>query len=287
MPKDHSGVATAVGFYLLGTLQGSRARQGNARRLLQTQAGRLPTRLGIAVPDLERQLRAAAHQIQALYPGKITGGDVELQHVPADVAIYRAGLPDLHIEIKAQTLKPDIGAFVQADWIGDTPDYLRWRHTTDATFRAQVRRAGFSARFAAARATVRALPAWDEGSYWVADIAYLTSSAAKAAVGVRHPSDLAGYVQRKCLVAISQEGTRVVPYHEILPVARYLAGVMHPVSELSVSPPSISHIRLRSDGGAPLRGASEFTYHFGYATSSVPGKHKLHGRSLPNVPLLV
>lgn len=224
-------------------------------------------RSGVSGAQVVKWLRALAADlsldvVSAVSPSPDLLGDVRLTLADGST---------VWIEVKAQTTKR-FGDLLQADWIRDETDALRWLARNDPT-------------------VTRLLSPWirecveiyDPGfqfgdltfaHLWLADIALLHDRPRRAIAGVKTVHDLVSFLGKKYFLHLTTEGARMVRLDRLPCVERVVASEQ---VRLDVAPGGACDARIWVSGrGVPSRGAIDFIYYVGYQSLGVVGRHKLH-----------
>jgi len=182
-------------------------------------------------------------------------------------------------EVKAQTKKDRFADLTQADWVRDETDLLRWLFHHDPRFAERLPK--WVANLLAVPDPGRYFRGWDRDSLWLADMALVSSRAARRRAGIESTKALGEFLKRKFVVHLTREGVRIVRMSLLSPVAGILAGTPAAM-QLNYANQTAASIALASPGPVD-RGRVQFTYHLGYP-SGVVGRHKMHAVSLANGP---
>lgn len=175
------------------------------------------------------------------------------------------------IEVKAQTTKK-FSELVQADWVRDETDTIRWLVHNDRQFQ-ELSSDWVIDELDLPRPAHEYFDNWGFKDLWLADVGLLHSRSRRHSAGVIQPTDLPGFLSRKYLIHVSKEGARTIRLDRLQCVQDVLAG--HEPRVL-LTPGNASDTKLWiSTEGEPRRGSMDFIYYTGYR-SGVLGRHKLH-----------
>lgn len=258
--------ANAIAKLAAAILRGDRSDMSSACREIDVEhrAGNCPIGARAIQTRLERVLRGRFVDVvdaQALGAGGV--GDLEV----------RTRASHHPIEVKAQLEKPSLDDITQADWVRNETDALRFLAARDRTFRERLSRENASLL----ESDPGDFDGWTFASLWLADVALLCDSSARAVAGVGSPAQLESFLRRKHILHLSATEERLLPLADLPPVAaalRSLATVSYSLKENSASEVAIP---VTVGGGRPV-----FTYHvypLGYAgAGAFCGRHKVHGR---------
>jgi hypothetical protein len=188
------------------------------------------------------------------------------------------------IEVKGQTKKKKFSQITEADYVRDGTDFLRKYVTSTPRLDRMIR--GNLRQELAIDAKLTFTANWSLADLWMADLALLETEEKKRQAGVRSPSDLAKFMNKKFLVQLSMEGARVLKISELRPVMAHWAGEETQIELDTKSSAKVAAIRL-AVGAAPKRNTTDFTYHVGYKKVHAPGRHKLHNRAISSSPGLI
>ena len=192
---------------------------------------------------------------------------------PGDVEAVLVDGSSLWFEVKAQVKKPTFEDLTQADWVRDGTDTLSWLSHHDECF---SKFAGEEVgRLLRGRATISELDGWDLSHLWLADVALITSSQARADLGIDTPDDLHAFLASKYLFHMTMSGARLIRLDRLGPVGAVLNGAPASYS-LKDNPVSLVSVPIEVEGGGVV-----FTYHL-YAPEmedELKGRHKLHARA--------
>lgn len=258
--------ANAIAKLAAAILRGDRAGMSSSCSEIDAEhrAGNCPVGGRAIQTRLERLLRGRFADIvdaQALGAGGV--GDLEV----------RTKTTHHPIEVKAQLEKPSLDDITQADWVRNETDALRFLAARDRSFRDRLSRENASLL----ESDPGDFDGWTFASLWLADVALLCDSSARAVAGVGSPTQLASFLRRKHILHLSATQERLLPLADLPPVAaalRSLTDVSYSLKENSASEVAIP---VTVGGGRPV-----FTYHIyplGYAgAGAFCGRHKVHGR---------
>lgn len=182
-------------------------------------------------------------------------------------------------EVKAQTKKDRFAELTQADWVRDETDLLRWLFHNDRQFAAHL--PSWVADLIALEDPQTYFRGWDRDWLWVADMALVSSRAARQRAGLDSKSALSEFLERKFIVHLTREGVRIVRLSQIGPVEGVLTG-QAVAMQTNYSNQSAASVAFASPGPV-AHGRVQFTYHLGYP-SGVIGRHKMHAVSLDSRP---
>ena len=235
--------------------------------------------------DLGRCGIPGAEAVRWLYQlADDTGLDVvsAVTPTPDNLGDVRLTLRDgtfVWIEVKAQTTK-NFGDLLQADWVRDETDALRWLALNDARFQRLISPwikdslEVYDAKFQFSGLSFEQL--------WLADVALLHDRPRRATAGVYSAGDLAGFLGRKYFLHLTLEGARLTRLDRLPLVDRVLSGGK---AHLDIQPGQTCEARIWvSSDGFPTRGSIDFIYYVGYRSLNVVGRHKLHPGSLKKSP---
>lgn len=176
------------------------------------------------------------------------------------------------IEVKAQTTK-NFGDLIQADWIKNVTDALRWLYVADDQFRGL--QPPWLAQLLEEVSPDRYFGPWSFAELWAADVALLTDRNRRSIAGVESPKQLWDFLSRKYLLQVSAEGARMVRLDRIPLIRKIIRGgqIHWDVKRLRKS----TSVRVSSgpDPGSDF----DFIYYVGYGPEVV-GRHKLNRYAL-------
>ena len=175
------------------------------------------------------------------------------------------------IEVKAQTTK-QFSDLVQADWVRDETDTLRWLVKYDEQFHELTSDAVIE-QLGILQPAAEYFGSWGFADLWLADLGLLHSRSRRITAEVHEPHDLPNFLARKFLLHVSNEGARLVRLDQLHCVQDVIAGA-EPFRVLAPGSSSDTKLWLSTEG-PPQRGSIDFIYYTGYR-SGVLGRHKLH-----------
>jgi hypothetical protein len=187
------------------------------------------------------------------------------------------------IEVKAQTKKARFAEIVQADWVRDDTDALRWLFHHDSAFAQRI--PTWAAALLHSRTSARYFHGWNFDDLWIADLGLIFNRRLRLAAGVQTPADLTSFLDRKYVLHVCGQGARLVKLSDLVPISAWRAGASVVRSYRSNKETAIAV--LTSSGSPPGRGTTHFTYHVAYRKGGVLGRHKLHEAAFHGVPALV
>jgi len=217
--------------------------------------------------DVERWLRRLADQVgldvvEAVSPSPDQLGDVRL--------ILRDGTL-VWIEVKAQTTK-GFADLLQADWVRDQTDALRWLSLNEPTVRRLL--SPWALDELSTYSPELQFGGLEFSGLWLADIALLPDRQRRSVARVTTVDDLLAFMGTKYLLHVSSEGARMVRLDQFPMVDAVLSGQR---VQIDVQSGSSCDARVWvSARGAPRRGKIDFIYYVGYQGLGVIGRHKLH-----------
>ena len=260
----HRGVSKAIEQLTADLFAGRPTAESLNKIHAQQSAGRS----GVAPDSVHRWLsevvdRSALPVVDAELPATDYLGDVQLT--------LRDG-SHVFIEVKAQTTKNFVD-LIQADWIKDVTDTLRWLYAEDETFRAL--QPPWLAELLDERAPQRYFGSWTFKELWAADVALLTDRNRRSIAGVEPPQQLWAFLSRKYLLQVSSEGARMVRLDRIPLISRIIDGhgIRWDIKSLKKS------TSVRVSAGSGDRRDLGFVYYVGYGPEVV-GRHKLTVQAL-------
>ncbi len=225
---------------------------------------------GVSFDDVESWLLTITDHIglqvvKAESPAPDQLGDVRL--------ILRTG-EMIWIEVKAQTTKR-FSELIQADWVRDETDTLRWLLHYDKTFR-ELSPPWVQDELGVSEVAKR-WKGWDLSSLWLSDVGLISTAPMRAVARVLIPEQLGGFLARKYIIHLTGEGARVARLDSLRCAQDVLEGRRcHYIVFAGRQSSSIVHV---STSGVPAIGATDFVYYTGY-NSGVLGRHKLTNRAL-------
>jgi hypothetical protein len=191
---------------------------------------------------------------------------------PGDLEV-RTRTTHHYVEVKAQLEKPSLDDITQADWVRNETDALRYLAAHDREFRARLSHGNASLL----SSDPSDFDGWSFASLWLADVALLCDSSARAVVGVATPADLAAFLRRKHILHLSATEERLLPLADLPPVSAALRRATSVSYILKRNSASEVAVPVEVDGGGVV-----FTYHIyplSYAEAGAfCGRHKVHGR---------
>lgn len=207
--------------------------------------------------------RLALPVVDAELPATDYLGDVQLT--------LRDG-SNVFVEVKAQTTKNFVD-LIQADWIKNVTDTLRWLYVEDETFRDL--QPSWLAELLEERSPQRYFGSWTFKELWAADVALLTDRNRRSIAGVEHPQQLWDFLSRKYLLQVSSEGARMIRLDRIPLISRIIEGhgIRWDIKSLKKS----TSVRVSAESGD--RRDLGFVYYVGYGPEVV-GRHKLTVQAL-------
>ncbi|NBR25642.1 MAG: hypothetical protein EBU08_18050, partial [Micrococcales bacterium] len=122
----------------------------------------------------------------------------------------------------------------------------------------------------AIQATKRLEKGWDLWALLLADLCLLKDAQHRHKVGVKTPQDLLDFAKRKYLVLLTQEGTRWIKISDLALFAEVAKS-----KKVNLA----FNMSNKTDLSIQIRGEHrrvDFTYHIGYTSTEVSGRHKLH-----------
>ena len=226
---------------------------------------------GVASSDLVEWLdEIAAHlglpAVEAVTPAPDQLGDIRLTLSNGEY---------VWIEVKAQTTK-GFRDLMQADWVRDETDALRWLLQHDRGYAALA--APWVRETLEVGNPVRHFGDWTFGDLWLADIALLPDRPRRAVASVVDRETLGSFMSQKYILHITYEGARIARLDSLRCVQDVLAGGRVYI-EVAAGGSSNSIVWV-STSGRPVRGQIDFAYYTGYENSWVVGRHKLNDRAL-------
>lgn len=260
----HRGVSKAIE-QLTADLFAGRPTAGSLNKIHEQQSA---GRSGVAPESVHRWIsevvdRLALPVVEAELPATDYLGDVQLT--------LRDG-SHVFVEVKAQTTKNFVD-LIQADWIKNVTDSLRWLYAEDEKFRCL--QPPWLAELLEERAPQRYFGSWTFKELWAADVALLTDRNRRSIAGVEHPQQLWDFLSRKYLLQVSSEGARMVRLDRIPLISNIISG--HGIHwEIKSLKKSTS---IRVSAGSGDRRDLGFVYYLGYGPDVV-GRHKLTVQAL-------
>lgn len=224
---------------------------------------------GLTGEAIVRLLHKAVQQLDLDVVDAIPRPSCKLGDVRAELATGEY----VWFELKCQLTKPHFQDIIQADWIRDATDVLRYLFVvehpewTPWLSPSVVRRLGLD------EVGVMYFRGWSLPSLWLADLALVKDRQHRELVGIESITDLYAFLRRKYLVHLTRAGVRIVRFDTLGPVASAFdmdyAAKFHDQSRVTIAVAA---------PGPPSAGAVDFTYHIGYANAV--GRHKLHARAI-------
>lgn len=192
---------------------------------------------------------------------------------PDGLGDVRANMVDggyVWIEVKAQTTKP-FRELIQADWVRDDTDAVRWLAINDARLRRLL--STWTAQQLDVVDPASYFGNWDFAHLWLADIALLPNRLRRRAAGISTFDDLHRFMKLKYLFHFSNEGLRVARLDMLVPVQEVMRG-----SDVHVSVAALTGSEARAwvaTPNEPGSGSIDFVYYIGYPQHEAIGRHKL------------
>ena len=264
--------ARAIENLLAACLVGKASLAGIWEGMLQDECNR--NRCGIPASVVRRRIERLVDKLQL---DVVEAEALETGHA-GDVRARTSTGRELWFEVKAQTKKAVFDEIVQADWVRDETETLRWLTHNEPAFSNEL------PSWALGRLKIpnpgARFQGWSFGSLWLCDVALLTTPLARRSAGVPDPTALRDFTGRKWFVHLTQAGLRAVRLSEIVAVHDTLLdnkAVGYAVRTRGKTAASVQ-VSLRGSLGEAL-----FTYHVAYP-SGVLGRHKAHARFFLNAP---